>query len=926
MTLQLDIQARVTVDNSGAVGPLKETQRATDEMARSARNAGTSMGQSGSRIAAASRQAEVAQISAARAARESGSVYRQLGFQISDVAARSAAGANPLLAFGQGAGKAAGALGGLGGAVGKAAVGLAGPFGVAILAAGATLGFLINKVIDAGDSAADLADKFGDAAADVEILSGDMSGAIGELRGILAAAKGWFNDFAFGVAGSLATAVNEVADFVERSNGLIPRVLGGGPALLDSRLALQRAAAEQQLEGRRRDRALATSDVTRSIESAFGFDPYKGFQENAAEYGRTVRRSADETDREARRAADAAVRESKRAADAAAREAARYAAEQAKLIEGLAQIARKAGQEIDRIARGDGTLVGLIGRLDAAAASRDAIDRQSRNATGLAAAVSSAEANIDYRRVQEEIAAGQQQIARAQAEAFNQAVLAEAGFLGSAIGGAAGRLIENAAGIAQGLGTGDFRGVPGRAGGVLSLTSLAVGQDGWKQVTGKLDEVFGGQSGDGSFLKRFSGIVASAGIGASVAGSSIENQIGGAVGGVLGKEIGEKVGKALGKELGGLAGPLGGALGAIAGGILGSVVGGLFTTTKRGSVSITGSGGQINQGAAIGNGGQQVQAAGILGNNFTNSLNSIVERLNGTVGTFAVSIGQSGKNFRVDTTGQGRTNKKNAGVLAFGEDADAAIQAALADAIRDGAVAGVSPRVQSVLRQYADNLDRAVAEALKVQNLENFLADRQNPFGRAFRDFERQAAERLKVARQYGFDVLEIEKANAEERAKLLKDQLAQTTASARALLDDLRFGSRAEGSVSERLAALGTERARLEGLVSGGDASQIDALAQIIQQQLDLSREAFGSTGQFAADRSGAISSLETLIRQTEDRINAAATAAETATVDKLTELNSTADEQMTELQRQTAILESLRAFGGLGAFNIGAFARIAV
>lgn len=941
MTIQLDTQARVTVDNSGAVGPLKSTQAATRELGQEMSKAGAAGNISGKQIAAAAREAERAQTAAARAvaaarreeeratqaairaiqtygaearvanqaattaARQARTSYQQLGFQISDVAAQAAVGTNPMIIFAQQGGQIAQALAGAGGVLGRVAGFLAGPWGAAVLAAGAILGVLASSSDDAGDAAADMADRYGDAAADVELAADSMDRAISSLNGVLRDAGNWFADFAIKVGGELAEATNEVADFIERTNGLIPRVLGGGPALLPSRLDAQRAAAAREIAGRRADRTLAGT----SGNQIFGFDPFRSGEFNPFDtksletFARGAERAREEGEREAKRLADSASREAKRAADAAAKEAERFAAEQAKLIEGLATLARQTAVEITAYARGDGSLVGLINRLEEAKAA----GLRSRESTGLAGGVASAEANIEKRKAE----------GKAAAEAFNRQVLGAAQTIGDAIGNAAGRSVTQ---VVEAVLAGQLGNIRGPAGNVIrGLEPLAkeLGRnesirEGLRPLVNQFKTVFGDQP----FGKELGKAFEAAGFGAAVAGivgkGSREEQIGGAIGAAGGQALGTAI-----------PGPLGGEIGKVAGSIIGTAIGGLFVKVKSGSVAITGANGEIVTGAATGTGGAQRKNAEALGSGIGGAIQSIVDRLGGTVGNFAVSIGQNGGKFRVDPSGQGRTRKKQAGVLAFDTDADAAFAAALEDAIRDGAVSGVSPRVQSALQRYAKDVDKAVAEALKVQDLENFLSDRTNPFGQAFREFERQAADRLKIARQYGFDVLEIERVNAEDRAKLVKEQLANTTATAKALLDDIRFGSRAEGSVSQRLAALGSERLRLEGLVAGGDTSQIDALAQIIQQQVDLSREAFGSTGQFAAERSGAISSLETLIRQTEDRINAASAAAQNPTVDKLTELNTTADEQVTELQRQTAILQQLAQGGGLSAFNIGTFAR---
>jgi hypothetical protein len=247
------------------------------------------------------------------------------------------------------------------------------------------------------------------------------------------------------------------------------------------------------------------------------------------------------------------------------------------------------------------------------------------------------------------------------------------------------------------------------------------------------------------------------------------------------------------------------------------------------------------------------------------------------------------------------------------QDGSAAVEAALLDALRDGAIAGVSPAVQAALRRYGSDLNRSVAEAVKVQDLEELLESRENPFASAFRDFERQARDRLKLAREYGFEVVEIERLNAEERARLIEDTLNSTVRSARDLLDELRFGSRAEGSPVDRLAALSAERSRLLGLFDAGDRNAGESLARIIEQQLDVAEEAFGTAGNFAGIRADAVSALERIVAQAEGRIAQASLEAQRATVEKLTEANTSLDEQVLLLQQQNGYLQQLvAAYGG--------------
>jgi hypothetical protein len=237
--------------------------------------------------------------------------------------------------------------------------------------------------------------------------------------------------------------------------------------------------------------------------------------------------------------------------------------------------------------------------------------------------------------------------------------------------------------------------------------------------------------------------------------------------------------------------------------------------------------------------------------------------------------------------------------------------------------------VQAALRRYARDVNQAVAEALRVQDLEQLLEARDNPFVAAFRDFERQARDRLRIARDYGFDVLEIERVNAEERKRLIEQTLESTARSARELLNELRFGSRAEGSPLDQLAALDSERRRLQAAFDGGDAAAGDALAALIERQLDVARDAFGTTGPFAGVRSDAITALERIVQQTESRIAEASLEAQRETVARLTEANVTLDEQAVLQQQILAELQRFNTGAGAAASALdfsALFARAAV
>ena len=899
-------QSKRGVERQAANERLEEIRRAAQQEIEAARVAANAVIAEAQRKAAAERQAAEA-IRKAQVGQRMG--MAQMGMQANDVATQLASGTDAAIVFAQQANQVGYAMTMMGGAAGRVGAIFAGPWGAAITAAVMGLSILSRNAGEAGGMADYLSDRFGEAGERVAVAFVDpVNDAIDSISDLMDRLGGRLVD---GIMNDLDLAARALAWFKGQVDALIPaagqsaisRGLKAALNPLGNLIDQGRNAAgwngperdrAAEREARRVDRAFAATAPSHQFNVSTGFDPFD--KDKLRDFGRAVQEEVRTGEREAKKLADAAAREAKRAADAATREAKRVAEAHAKFLDQMELAAAKA-TSTDLFKPG---LVDDYFKKQEQARKNDELSRVVGEA--------------DNRR------AGAKEEAKVKADAFNKAMLGYATTIGDAIGNEAGRSAASVVGALISGDAGRLRGPGGNvARGLLDIAGTKEIKEAFRPLVAQMKTVFGDQPFGKELGKAFEAAGFGAGVAALIGKGSKEESIGGAIGAMGGQALGNAI-----------AGPLGGAIGKIAGSIIGTAIGGLFVKPKTGSVTITGAGGEIGVSDAVGTGGSQKKNATAAGNSLSDALRQFAEQLGGTIGDFSVSIGQSGKNWRVDTSGAGRTNKKNAGVLAFGEDAEAAYAAALEDAIRDGAIGGVSPRVQAAIQRYADDVNRALSEAIKVQNLENWLADRKDPFAAAFREFERQAAERVRVARQYGFDVLEIEKANAEERAKLIKEQTEASLASVRQLLDDIRFGSRAEGSISDRLTALGSERSRLQGLVDGGDVTQIDALAAVLQQQLDLQKEAYGSTGQYASGRSETITTLEQLIKQTEDRVAAASSAAQNLTIDKLTELNGTADEQMTEMQRQTAALNQIIAqlanSGGSGGGLIGAFARFAV
>ena len=196
--------------------------------------------------------------------------------------------------------------------------------------------------------------------------------------------------------------------------------------------------------------------------------------------------------------------------------------------------------------------------------------------------------------------------------------------------------------------------------------------------------------------------------------------------------------------------------------------------------------------------------------------------------------------------------------------------AVIRDAIGDGAIKGISAAMQKALRS-SNDIDQAVAEALKVRELENYLGGIADGYTEELRAFEAAAKERLRIGQQYGFDLVALEKRNAEDRAKLVDDILADRIGSLKTLLEDLNFGDLAEGTLADRRRRLQDEVAQAERAASAGEDGAADRLATLNRQLIELSREAFGTAGgEYGADRAQAIASANRIIDLEKSRLGA--------------------------------------------------------
>lgn len=393
-------------------------------------------------------------------------------------------------------------------------------------------------------------------------------------------------------------------------------------------------------------------------------------------------------------------------------------------------------------------------------------------------------------------------------------------------------------------------------------------------------------------------------------GTALEGAQTGTVIAGVGKMLGLKV-STTGSQVGGAIGSVIPGVGGIVGSVVGGLLGGLFKKAPRGAAVIT----SAEEGgySVTGNKAGVRENLTVASSSVQDGLQSIAQMLDASLGAFKVSIGEYKGWYRVSASGSGAVGDKKypkwagSDLLYDGQDAAAAVQAALRNAIADGAVQGISGAMQRAL-QSSSNIDKAVQEALKVREVEDILAGLGGSLERQFKEFETQAKERVRIARQYGFDVVAIEAHNADARAKLVDDILSSRIGSLQQLLEDMKFGDLFEGSAADRRDKLLTEIASAKSEAEKGVDGAADRLAELTRRLVETSRDAYGTAGsEYASDRASAISTAEAIIAAENERIR----AAQQATLDTSAALQT----QNALTNEQNDILSEIRAMlRGLG------------
>lgn len=225
------------------------------------------------------------------------------------------------------------------------------------------------------------------------------------------------------------------------------------------------------------------------------------------------------------------------------------------------------------------------------------------------------------------------------------------------------------------------------------------------------------------------------------------------------------------------------------------------------------------------------------------------------MGAYDVGIGRYKSYFQVSSSGKdpylGQTyyRNKSPNALYDGQDEAAAMRAAIAGAIADGAIQGVRAGTQALLKSGSD-IARQLQKALDFENVFRRLKSYTDPVGAAV-DSVNAEFSRLKdtfaEAGATAADLADLEKLYGLERSKAVAQANSQIIGSLKDLRDSLTVGNAARSLREREAAALATYNP-LEARVKAGDTTAFDEYQRAAQQLLDIQRQLYGSQQHYFA------------------------------------------------------------------------------
>ena len=381
-------------------------------------------------------------------------------------------------------------------------------------------------------------------------------------------------------------------------------------------------------------------------------------------------------------------------------------------------------------------------------------------------------------------------------------------------------------------------------------------------ITGTLSQTFGSGSKMGQSLAGIS-----QGLGAVADGAATGEQVAGIAKSLgwrkfskTGAEIGGGIGGGIGFAVGG---PVGAQIGAFIGSALGGTIGSFFKKTKQGGATLTGG---YDAATTFGNSNKSMEAASGAALSIQQGLQNIANTLGGSVGSFNLTIGQRHGDWRVNTGGT--SLKVDRGAKDFNDDQQAAIAYAILQAIKQGALTGLSEATSRVMRGANEgNIDMVVQAAQVYENLVKQAAAASTGLSPAFNNFLTGMKNTMQLLKGAGYTYEELANLSA-AFAQQQKDVLAELTKGYKDFLNEITNGPSSGKTIFDQFLAA---QSSFQSLVAGGPYPQHE-FPQAGQTYLDLARQVYGSaTPQFEQVR-------QALVDATQHAIDRATQAAQDA------------------------------------------------
>lgn len=415
------------------------------------------------------------------------------------------------------------------------------------------------------------------------------------------------------------------------------------------------------------------------------------------------------------------------------------------------------------------------------------------------------------------------------------------------------------------------------------------------------------------FFKKIGGSVGQAfqGAGTGMMASSFAKALG-----IKQSATGAAIGGAVGNFV--LPG-IGGAIG----GLIGGTIGGLFKKTPKGSTVITGMG---DSGYTV-SGNKAAVRENLTGSakSVQQGLQEIADQLGADIGAFNVSIGEYKGWYRVSASGSSSVGSKKypkkagSDLLYDGQDQGAAIQAAILNAIQDGAIKGISEASRRILASGQD-LNKALNKALMIESIPKRLMQLTDPVKYAVTTLNEEFATMIAALKEGGATAqqyADAQKLYELERAQAIEQATQQATAAIQAFLDEMTGGSSSPLNKRTVYTNAQTKLDSFRADIAAGKSVDQNELLTAAKNFQDASRALFGSGANFFTD----FESLRTLLTQARD--NAGGTgvtdlpgspfANDNAVQAALASLNGATNTQTNVLAgKLDAILQALYGGGG--------------